>query len=242
MQEPSTKWKALALATTVLLATGAAAQDPSSHGQNGEHAQHEEGEHAMRLHTTDHSFADAERWSKVFDAEDREAWQKPGEVLALMEIGEGMTVADLGAGTGYFLGPLAAAVGGYGKVLALDVEPNLIDFIGERAKREGWTNVEPRQIPYDDPELPDASVDRILVVNTWHHIGERPAYAAKLLKALKPGGSVFVVDLTRESPVGPPPEERLAPEQILKELAAGGFTVELAEETLPHQFVVVGRR
>jgi ubiquinone/menaquinone biosynthesis C-methylase UbiE len=196
----------------------------------------------MSAHTTHHSFADAERWSKVFDAEDRAEWQKPDEVVALMEITDGMTVVDLGAGTGYFLGRLSAAVGEGGKVLALDVEPNLIDFMTERGEREGWTHVEPRRIPYDDPQLPDASVDRILVVDTWHHIAERPAYAAKLLKALKPGGGLFVVDLTRESPHGPPVEERLPPEQISKELAEGGFRVEVAEETLPYQFVVVGRR
>ena len=170
------------------------------------------------------------------------AWQKPGEVVDLMEIEPGMTAVDLGAGTGYFLAHLSAAVGEGGQVLALDVEANLIRFMEERAEREGWGNVEPRRIPFDDPELADASVDRVLVVNTWHHIGERSAYSAKLLHALKPGGRVYVVDFTRDSPSGPPPEERLEPQQILDELEDGGLEAELLAETLPRQFIVVGRR
>lgn len=240
MKSPFSKWNVLGLAAAVLLSAPAMAQDHPHHGEHPGHGEHEG--HRMSADTTHHSFADAERWSKVFDADDRGEWQKPDEVVALMKIGGGMTVADLGAGTGYFEGRLSAAVGESGKVLALDVEPNLIDFITERAQREGWANVEPRRVPYDDPELGEASVDRILIVDTWHHIAERPAYAAKLWKALKPGGAVYVVDLTRESPHGPPVEERLSPEQISQELSEGGFQVEVAEETLPYQFVVVGRR
>ena len=133
-------------------------------------------------------------------------------------------------------------MGEEGRVLALDPEASLIEFMKERASEEGWSNVEPRRIPYDDPELDDGSIDRLLIVNTWHHIEDRPAYAAKIRQALKPGGRVYVVDYTLDSPSGPPREERLAPEQIVDELARGGLASAQIEESLPRQFIVVGRR
>ena len=98
------------------------------------------------------------------------------------------------------------------------------------------------RIPFDDPELEPASVDRVLIVNTWHHIGARGDYAHKLLTALKPGGKIYIVDFTHDSPSGPPVEERLAPEQVIADLVAGGFEADTLDETLPRQYVVMGRR
>lgn len=222
----------------VVLAGALTAQEVGHPNQAHEHTAPAEG----HVHALPHDFSDAEHWSRMFDSEDRQEWQKPDEVVALMQIEPGATAVDLGAGTGYFLGYLSSAVGEDGHVLALDVEENLVRFMQERVEREGWKNVEPRRIPYDDPELGDGTVDRVLIVNTWHHIGERPTYAAKLYRALKPGGRVVVVDLTKDSPTGPPPEHRLEPEQIIEELEAGGLEAELVDETLPRQFLVVGRR
>ena len=192
--------------------------------------------------TAEHDFSDAEEWSARFDSAERHVWQKPEEVTALLEIAPGMTVVDLGAGTGYFMSYLSAAAGADGKVLALDPEPDMIRFMQQRAEREELGNVVPRQIPYDDPQLAAESVDRVLIVNTWHHIAERDAYSRKLLAALKPGGRVYVVDFTRDSPSGPPVAERIDPEQVAAELAAGGLAADTIEETLPRQYVVVGRR
>ena len=209
------------------------------HGKHHEAAEHHgDGHHQQGMR---HNFSDAARWSKVFDDPARDAWQKPAEVIALMEIEPGMTVVDIGAGTGYFLPHLASAVGAEGHVEGLDVEPDMVEFMQDRAAKGGFAQVAARHIPYDDPELADGSVDRILIVNTWHHIDDRAAYAAKLRKALKPDGRLVVVDYAKDSPSGPPPEHRLAPEQITSELAKGGFDTGLAEETLERQFVVVGR-
>jgi SAM-dependent methyltransferase len=112
----------------------------------------------------------------------------------------------------------------------------------ERAGQQGWENVEARQIPYDDPEIEDGSVDRVLIVNTWHHIDSRPSYAAKLRRALKPDGRIYVVDFTLDSPSGPPKEHRLPPEQVIQELQSGGLHARQIEEGLPRQFIVVGSR
>lgn len=189
-----------------------------------------------------HDFSGAEEWSARFDNPDREAWQRPTEVVELLEIEPGMTVTDLGAGTGYFLSYLSTAAGKGGRVIALDPEPDMIRFMTERARRESLSNVEPRQIPFDDPELEPASVDRLLIVNTWHHIETRGDYARKLRTALKPGGKVYIVDFTRDSPSGPPVKERLDPEQVIADLVAGGLEADTLDETLPRQYVVVGRR
>ena len=188
-----------------------------------------------------HSFADAELWSKRFDAPDRRDWQKPEEVVELMHITPGMTVADIGAGTGYFLGYLSPLVGAHGKVLGLDVEPNMVAFMTDRATREGWSNVEVRTVQPGDPGLSDRTVDRILIVNTWHHIEDRKRYGRKLYDALTPGGEVFVVDFTHQSPHGPPVSQRLQPEEVMAELQGGGFEAQVLQESLPYQYIVAGR-
>lgn len=189
-----------------------------------------------------HLFESAEQWARDLDDPARDAWQRPAEVIAAMKIGEGMTVVDLGAGTGYFLPYLSRAVGPRGKVLALDIEPDMARYIRERAAREGLANVEAKVVPADDPSLPAGAADRVLIVDTWHHIDGRAAYAAKLRKALAPGGAVYVVDVTMEAKHGPPPQHRLRPEQVVDELKQGGLAAGVIEETLPEQYVVVGKR
>ena len=205
--------------------------------------QHEHGDHEMQHSTAQHRFEDADRWAESFDAEERDSWQKPEEVVALMAIEPGMIVVDLGAGTGYFLGPLSAAVGADGVAVGLDIEESMVEHMRERSEREGWHNVEARVVTPDDPQLASASVDRVLVVNVWHHIEGREDYARKLHEGLRAGGEVWVVDFTKESSHGPPVDHRLDPEEVMAELAAGGLETRLVEgETLPEQYVVVGRR
>ncbi|MFO7181738.1 MAG: methyltransferase domain-containing protein [Pseudomonadota bacterium] len=187
-------------------------------------------------------FSEVERFARHFDSPERAAWQKPDEVVRLLDVTPGATVADIGAGTGYFLAPLSRAVGPNGRVLALDVEPNMVEYMRRRAQREAIANVDVRTVAPDDPGLAASSVDRVLIVNTWHHIGNRPHYAAKLAQALRPGGAVYVVDFTRESDIGPPVQHRLSPEQVLRELEGGGLKAEIVKESLPKQYVVRGHR
>ncbi len=183
-------------------------------------------------------FSAVERFASHFDDPKRDAWQKPEEVLALLELRPGQTVADIGAGTGYFIAALARAVGAQGRVLALDTEPKMVDYLEQRAAEEGLSNVVARHVPPEDPELPPRSVDRILIVNTWHHISQRKSYASKLLQALRPGGAVLVVDYTQSSDMGPPQDHRLPPERVIEELAAAGLRATLVDESLPKQYVV----
>ncbi len=200
---------------------------------------HEHGHHPDPLV---HRFEHAHQWTAELDAPTRDAWQKPADVVAAMEIPSGATVADVGAGTGYFTPWLSRAVGERGVVLAVDVEPDMVRHLKERAEREKLTNVRPSLAATDDPRLPAASVDRILVVDTWHHIARREAYAAKLHDALRPGGKVFVVDFKLDAEHGPPPAHRLSPEAVVRELNAGGLSAVVAPVELPQQYIVVGTR
>lgn len=197
--------------------------------------------HKDEHHHMPQKFDDAEKWAAHFEGPERDAWQQPEHVIEKMEISLGMTVADIGAGTGYFLPHLSRAVGRAGRVHALDIEENLVQHMSKRIVEEKLDNVQARRIAADDPELEAGSVDRILIVNTWHHIEARNAYAAKLKKALKPDGELFIVDFELESEKGPPRDHKLAKETIVQELRSGGFEAEIIEEKLMEQYIVVGR-
>jgi ubiquinone/menaquinone biosynthesis C-methylase UbiE len=188
-------------------------------------------------------FSEVKRFARHFDSKERDAWQKPGEVVSLLDLRGGHVVADIGAGTGYFLSYWSKAVGNQGRVLALDVEPNMVEYMNRRVRQAGLRNVEPRVVAPDDPNLPPNGVDRIVIVDTWHHIDDRAIYTAKLARALRPGGSVMIVDFTLESDMGPPLTHRLAPEQVVKELEEGGLRAQIVpSETLPKQYVIRGAK
>ena len=188
-----------------------------------------------------HRFAHADEWAKVFDAPDRDAWQHPDDVIAALELEPSSTVADVGAGTGYFTVKLARAVP-RGAVIATDIEPDMVRYLDERAHREQLDNVRAQLAGADDPQLAPASVDRILVVDVWHHVGDRARYAAGLARALRPGGLVAIVDFTMEAKHGPPKHHRLAPDAVIGDLAGAGLDASLSSTKLPDQYIVVGRR
>lgn len=226
---------ALALALA-LSAACAPATPPAAH----QHAAHQHGSHRHGFHK---DFSDAQAFSASFDHPERDAWQQPEALLDLMHIQPGTTVVDLGAGTGYFVARLSRRVGPTGRVLALDVEPNMVGFLQRRARDQNLPNVEARLVQPSDPALPPASASRILIVNTWHHIDERPQYAKKLAAALDPTGEVWIVDFTLEAQHGPPPEYRLSPQTVIHELQQGGLHAELiAPEPLPDQYIIRARR
>src|SRR5687767_12325166 len=112
----------------------------------GTSTQHKHHDHQGHAGPVGHRFEDADRWARVFDDPERDAWQRPAEVVALSAITPGMTVADVGAGTGYFAAHLSRAVGDGGRVLALDVEPDMVRYLEERARREQLANVEARRV------------------------------------------------------------------------------------------------
>lgn len=190
--------------------------------------------------TTRHSFADVEHWKAVFDDPARDAWQKPAAVVAALGLRPGMSVADLGAGTGYFTGYLSAAVGKQGTVLAVETEPNLVVHLRDRAEKERGENVIPVLASLDNPRLPEAGVDLVLIVDTFHHLDARLAYFQRLARSLKPRGSVAIIDWVRgERPVGPPPEHAVAREQVVDEMRAAGYVLVEEPKLLPYQYFLI---
>lgn len=209
---------------------GASPHHGPGHGAAGRHPHKADGIH--------HRFDDAEKWSKVFDDPSRDAWQKPAEVIAALTLAPTAVVADVGAGTGYFSVRLAKALP-QGKVYAADIEPTLIRHLADRAAREALTNLHPLLLDAKAPQLPE-QVDLILVVDTYHHFGDRPAYLQRFKAALKPGGRLVIVDFRQgEIPVGPPEAMRIAPAVAAQELQSAGFVQpRLLESLMPYQYLL----
>jgi cyclopropane fatty-acyl-phospholipid synthase-like methyltransferase len=201
---------------------------------------HDEREEVHQHGDHQHHHTSAESWAAALDDPERAGRQKPGEVVAAMTLREGMVVADVGAGTGYFEPHLSRAVGASGRVLALDIEPDLVRHMQRRFDEAGLGNVEARLVAPDDPGLTAGSVDRVLIVDTWHHMEGRVDYARKLREALTSAGQLMIVDYLVEAERGPPPEMRVSAEAVMAELKAAGFTARVVPETLPDQFIVVG--
>ncbi len=154
--------------------------------------------------TVHHPFDDVEKYVKVFDDPQRDAWQKPREVVEALGLRAGQTVADLGAGTGYFEAYLSKAVTPGGLVLAIDTEPAMVRHLGERMRKEKIAGVLPVLALPEEPFLPLGRVDCLLIVDTYHHIDDRLDYFRRVRPALASGGRVAVVDFQkRDTPVGP---------------------------------------
>jgi SAM-dependent methyltransferase len=196
--------------------------------------------YAQAPHTHRHGFGGAERWAQVFDDPQRDAWQKPQQVIEALRLAPDAAVADVGAGTGYFTVRLAQALP-RGRVYAVDLEPDMVRHLGERARQMKLDNVVAVQAAADDPRLP-ARVDCVLVVDTYHHIDGREAYFRRLAAALKDGGTVAIVDFRPDSPIGPPAAARLPAEAVVAEMRRAGYALAAEHGFLPHQYFLVFRR
>ncbi|WNG23128.1 class I SAM-dependent methyltransferase [Cystobacter fuscus] len=223
--------------TTLLLGSGACAHRTSSeaptpaadaaphHGHGGHHG------------GMPHRFENAEEWVKRFEEPGREAWQKPDEVVKALGLAADAKVADIGAGTGYFAVRLARAVP-QGRVYGVDLEPDMVRYMGERAQREGLSNLTPVLASAEDARLPEP-VDLVLIVDTYHHVGERVAWLQRLAEKLRPGGRVAIVDFRVESSMGPPPAHKLSPERVREEFEAAGYRQAQTLSFLPEQYFLV---
>jgi len=209
-------------------AAGYSSDQPAEDVRSGEH-QTDQGYH--------HSFGQAGLWAKKFDDPSRDAWQKPEQILDALNLGPTARVADLGAGTGYFSVRIAKRLP-EGKVFAIDIEPEMLRYLSERARREHLSTVIPVVANEETPNIPEP-VDLILVVDTYHHIDDRIAYFNRLRKSLNAGGRLAIVDFKMESPEGPPPEHRVSAEKVTEELKAAGYSLVAAQSFLPRQYFLV---
>ena len=139
-------------------------------------------------------------------------------VMDLAKVAPGMSVADIGAGEGYYTVRLAARVGPKGHVLAQDIDEGALARLGARTAREHLANVSINQGTADDPRLPTESFDRIFMIHMYHEIAEPYAFLWRIWPALKEGGQIAVVDLDR-----PSDRHGIAPAQLSCEFASVGF-------------------
>lgn len=177
------------------------------------------------------------------EAPDRATWQKPAAVLRALGLRRGQLVADIGAGPGYFSLRLARAVGPSGHVYAVEPELQILDVLRERIAAAGARNVTPVLGRGDDPLLPAGRCHLALIVDTYHHFPDGPAFLRRVARALRPGGRVVNIDFAkRETPVGPPVDHRVAREDFLRDARRAGLALVAEHRFLPHQYFLVLRR
>lgn len=170
----------------------------------------------------------------------RLAWQKPDEVVRALHLRAGQTACDIGAGPGYFALRLGRALAPDGRVFAVDVEPKILDALRDRISKAGTRNVTPVLGLGDDPLLPAAACDLILIVDTYHHLHDGAAYLRRLRAALRPGGHLVNIDFhKRATPLGPPLSHRLAREEFVRDATAAGFQVIEEPTFLENQYFLV---
>jgi len=178
----------------------------------------------------------AGEYARALENPERDAWQRPHEVITALALKPCETVADIGAGTGYFARRLARHAG---KVYAVDIDPKLL----EMARKNAPANLETVLAEADDPKLPAGAIDTIFICNVLHHITGRDAYYAKLARALKPGGRIVNIDFHKKPlPVGPPESMKLSEDEVVREFEAAGFKLAREHGFLPYQYFMEFRR
>ena len=216
--------KLLLTLTGLLLAVTVHAQDAAKRDPQQMH----------RLHN------DPKAYLQALEDPKRDEYQKPHEVLTALNIKPGEVIADIGAGSGYFTFRLAHFVGDRGRVYAVDVSPDMIRHLNRRMRDTGATNVITVLAEPDDPLLPDRSVNRFFVCDVWHHVENPTKYLSLMKKMLKPGGEVVMIDFNKkEMPFGPPPQMKIAREDLIKQMEGNGFKLAKEHTFLPYQYFLV---
>jgi ubiquinone/menaquinone biosynthesis C-methylase UbiE len=187
-------------------------------------------------------FADVEKYIAFLDRPDRAAWQKPDEVVKALALQGNETVFDLGAGSGYFSFKLAQAVP-RGKVVAADLEPEMIRHIHHKAMSEGVTNLIPVIIKADDPQVP-GDADYVFVCDVLHHVQDRAGWLKKLTSEMKPGARLVLIEFKEgKLPEGPPEAVKLTKKQLLELVSQAGLALETEKsDVVPYQVFLVFRK
>lgn len=187
-----------------------------------------------------HEIKDTAAYIAMLEDPARKDWQKPLEVLKALNPPKAGTVADIGAGSGYFSILFAEAVGKNGVVYAIDIDEKLLDYLKERAEVAGIKNIKIVKSEPDNPLLASTSVDLVFICNTWHHIEKRDKYLKLLYESLKPDGKLVMVDyIYQETPFGPPLSERIPREKLIEECKQGNFSLYGEYYFLPYQYFLI---
>ncbi|MAE70411.1 MAG: SAM-dependent methyltransferase [Gemmatimonadetes bacterium] len=192
--------------------------------------------HALR------PFAEVETYIEFLERPDRAEWQKPDSVVEALALSGNETIANLGAGSGYFSFRLAAAVP-KGKVWAIDIEPEMIRHIHHKALTTQVSNIESVLTALDDPSVPEGT-DLVFVCDVLHHVQEQSAWLKRLQGALRPGAKIALIEFREgELPQGPPEAMKISRPEILRLMNGAGFRlVSDHVDVLPYQHFLVFER
>jgi len=183
---------------------------------------------------------DSKAYIAYLEDPQRDVYQKPHEVIMALGLREGETVADIGAGSGYFTFRLASPVGEKGRIYAVDTSPDMIVHMNHQIRDMKLRNIVTVLSAPDDPLLMDGSIDRFFICDTWHHIQNQAQYLALMKKMLKPGGQVIMIDFQKvELPVGAPMEMKIAREDLVRQMESNGFKLVKEHTFLPYQYFLI---
>jgi len=183
---------------------------------------------------------DSKAYIALLEDPKRDAYQKPHEVIMALDLKPGETIADIGAGSGYFSFRLAQHVGEKGKIYAVDINPDMIVYMNRRIRDLHVNNVVTILSAPDDPLLMDSSIDRFFICEVWHHIQNQSGYLALMKKMLKPGGQIIMIDFQKKQvPVGPPAEIKIAREDLIRQMEANGFRLAKEHTFLPYHYFLI---
>ena len=175
----------------------------------------------------------------LLEGPDREAWQRPEDVMDWLNISENSVVADLGAGGGWFTVRLAYRVGPNGRVYAEDIQHQMIEAISRRVAREGLRNVTTILGAPTDPRLPE-KVDAVLIVDAYHEMEHPVVLLRNAAAKLKPNGRVGIVNFKKDGHgPGPSMDERVDPERVIRDAEAAGLRVLARPGFLRYQYMLV---
>ena len=176
-------------------------------------------------------------WLERPEREDEEA---PSKALDALQLKPGMTVADIGAGSGYYSSRMAKRVGPTGRVYATDIQPGMIALLERRIKSEGLTNVTTVLGGLDDPRLPPSSIDLAIMVDVYHELQEPQVFLQRLKGAFKPGGRLVLLEFRKEDPKIPILEvHKMSVAEVKQEMEAEGYALDSVLAVLPWQHILV---
>jgi ubiquinone/menaquinone biosynthesis C-methylase UbiE len=171
---------------------------------------------------------------------EREREEEPSRAIEALDLRQGMTVADIGAGSGYYTVRMARKVGPGGRVYATDIQAGMLSIVQRRAAREQLQNIEPVLGAPDDPRLPPGSLDLALMVDVYHELSQPQAFVRRLREALKPDGRLVLIEYRKEDPRVPIKEEhKMSVAQVRQELSADGYAIDRVIDVLPWQHIIV---
>jgi len=174
---------------------------------------------------------------------EREAEEAPDAALDAIRIAKGATIADIGAGVGYFTWRLAARVGPEGKVYAVDIQPAMLDQLRKNMAERKLTNYEAVLGAVDDPHLPAGRIDLALLVDVYHEFSKPQEMLRKIRASLAPGGRMVLLEYRKEDPKVPIlPAHKMSVKEVKAEIEPEGFRLEKTLENLPRQHILIFRK